>query len=298
MLKKVDPVNTELEAFCQQFEQGYLLLNPYTAYVARPGVAASNWANDYLFPDMNSELAVGGVAPDSEPPFFVILDQTCDIYKASVPFIHVSPVFNGAKHYSAKGIQRIRDRRVGYLYALSALALEELLTESQRAEQVKVQNPDDWAWVVDLRIQIPLDKGVLLDRDRIPGFASRKDQLEFGRELGNRADRPALPLVVSDYLIPALTRAVQDAEGVLGGVQFRVAADGIMNPTGLELVLITRAGGVSADAVRELVTPVAESIERDSGVPCSVRACGTDNEVTAADFRDSDLLEIELAPED
>jgi hypothetical protein len=298
VLKSVRPFDPSLEVACHQFEQGHLLLNPFTVYVARPDVVASNWAKDFAFSDPAATLAVGGIAPGPEPPFFIILDQTCDVQKTNIPFLHVSPVYNGAKYYEVGSIQRVRDRRAfGYLYALTASNLEDLLTDVQREEQARSSAPGEWAWLADLRIQVPLDKGVLLDREVIAGFASREDQLALGRELGNRADRPALPTVATDYVIPALVRAVREAEELLRGVQFRLIADSISNPSWLELVLITPHSLASAESVREHIGRVVESVGMDIGIPCTVRSCGTDVQVSAADYRDSDLIDIDLAPD-
>ncbi len=295
MLRSVLPFDSDLVAACGRFEQGHLLLNPLTAYVARAGVVASSWATDHVFPNPPRSLEVGGVGSEPEPPFFIIRDQTCDVQKLNIPFIHASPVFNGSKHFKAGEIQRIRSRtQFLYYYAVTAPNLKNYLTNAQTAEQERKSDPDDWAWLVDLRIQIPLDKGVLVGRDVISAFASREDQIEFGQELGHRADRPALPTVVDDEMIPALERAVIDAEESLRGVQFRVITDSISNPTKLELVLITPHTGIDAETIRALIGDVVESVGNDIGVPCSVRSCGTDREVCAADYRDSNRIDINL----
>jgi hypothetical protein len=64
--------------------------------------------------------------------------------------------------------------------------------------------PVDGVWVADLRIEMPLEKSVLVGRQPIRAFASEQDEVAFGNYLARRRGRPALASVFNDVIRQAM----------------------------------------------------------------------------------------------
>ena len=113
-----------------------------------------------------------------ECPYGIITTQTCNIAERGPggiqPWIQVSPV------YSFESADALRDRL--YLFPLTAKSLPA------------------GAWAADLRLEVPLEKGILLDREPIDAFEEEDDEIEFGEILGRQRDRAALHDVVNNVL--------------------------------------------------------------------------------------------------
>lgn len=123
--------------------------------------------------------------PDDGPPLGIIVSQTCDVDEVGEPeqpWITVCPV------YELPGDDE--DRRYllskSYIYPLNGSKLP----------------AGDWA--ADLRIEIPIEKGWLVDRSRVAGFASESEADAFAHLLGVRRARPAL----ANDLVNAINRTL------------------------------------------------------------------------------------------
>ena len=291
MLRSSDPRPANLGDAIREFAQGDLLRASLTVYAATPGFTASAWAQHYEFPQSAGGLEAGGIAPNPEPPYVILLDQTCDIHKLNSPFVHVAPVYNAAGFFSERDCDRIAARAgFEYLLPLTAMGLEDALDASERARQEQ-PNGSRWLWVADSRVQIAVDKGVLLGRMPIPAFSEAEERLAFGDTLGRRRARPAYPYIVQDLVAPILAAARNASPDAFQGVEYRVIADSQVRPSRLELVLLTGRGGASPNAVMTALAPVLEELREATGLPCTVRDCGPAERVSAADYRASVLFD-------
>jgi len=155
----------------------------------------------------SSEDPVLGTAPgsrdwevvDDEAPggYVVVTSQTCDIAAAGPgrwhPFVDVSPVFEVPADYDANKLQNILKWEVSYLVPISPS-----LSSSQ--------------WVADLRLSMPISKGLLASRSPIEGFATEEDRLLFGEAIAIKKRRPALADVISYDLPRSLSNYIKTTE--------------------------------------------------------------------------------------
>lgn len=121
--------------------------------------------------DEDAGLNVVELAPDSRlaPAFVVLTSQTCDIGEEAdiweFPWVQVAPV------YQIHDIQLL-----------------------QRDYLVRLTGPDFQlaAYVADLRLELPIEKGVLVGVKVFPGFETEKDAIDFAEVLGRRRQRAAV----------------------------------------------------------------------------------------------------------
>jgi len=123
--------------------------------------------------------AIVELEPDQGPPFGLITSQTCEIVEERPdplqPWVQVAPVY-------------CCDPELGLL---------------DRDFVVRLNPPDldgGEAWIADLRIEVPVEKGMFVGRDPIEAFPTEADYDELGDLLGQRRGRPALHGVFHDVL--------------------------------------------------------------------------------------------------
>jgi hypothetical protein len=163
----------EVVAAAKKFQQGDLIAKPPIAYAA--SLANPVWeltrqeAADGEHDDMPVHLAID---PDDGPPFGIITSQTCDVAEDRPdplqPWFEVSPVV----------LCKLDDPLAGrdYTYPLRAFPA-----------------PEDEIYVVDLRLGVSIEKGLLVDRQPVDPFAgSEEERIAFGVMLGRRRTRAAL----------------------------------------------------------------------------------------------------------
>ncbi len=124
----------------------------------------------------------------------VVVSQSCDICEAkhTNPFICVAPVVDLSNSLqSSQKNDLIRHRYNDYVYL------------------TKQPQPDKF-FVADLRILLPLEKGALVSRQPIDGFATEGEQLIFADRLATRVRRPAYANVVHDMVIAPLNNWMRD----------------------------------------------------------------------------------------
>lgn len=158
----------------KKFQQGDLIVQPPIVYAA--SLRSPIWeltrviAEDAGDPDAApAHLAVDG---DEVPPYGIITSQTCDVAEDRPvpvqPWIDIAPVYTCDESNPLLG----RD----YVFRLDSM-----------------QAPDGKRWVADLRLSIPLEKGLLVRREPIDPFGgSEKERIAFGDALGKRLARAAL----------------------------------------------------------------------------------------------------------
>jgi hypothetical protein len=121
-----------------------------------------------------SEREIGFVeyefADPGKTPLAVITSQTCDVCEEGEPlqpWAQVSPLRRLPDEYAGKTLP-------DFLYAVSPPGLP------------------DGVWVVDLRIEVPIEKTVLVGKTAHSAFADEDAVIAFGDALGLRRDRAAL----------------------------------------------------------------------------------------------------------
>lgn len=130
-------------------------------------------------------------------PFVAITSQTCDICedgkrKPNMPWIEVAPAYDILPFLSNPG-QANQIRANGFKYLVPLTHPDFLLPET--------------LWVVDLRIEYPLEKSFLVDQAPRFGFSQEEHYQYFADKLASRRNRAALDSRVRDLIIAPLGAA-------------------------------------------------------------------------------------------
>jgi hypothetical protein len=171
----------------RRFKQGDLIRRPPFFYGVSSGSRIWGVAEEEDGADdpANDGSHVDELHPEESPEFGIITTQTCDLSeqgRPTQPWFQVSPV------YRLEGQSEEQER---------------LLSKAYTAELTGPDLPDG-RWVADLRIEVPLEKTVLVGRHPIAGFATEQEADDFGRRLGVRRARAAL----ADELVKAVIRLI------------------------------------------------------------------------------------------
>ena len=159
-------------------------------------------------------------------PYGLITTQTCDINETTPkhPWIHVAPVYRLEEgNLAAMVVQQ----RVSYLVPLAPPTLDGL-------------------WVVDLRLEVPVEKSWLVGRQPIESYAAEAGYEVLAQRLGAKRDRPALAntLVLGVYE-PLKTwlgkRAGREASAGVKEIRLRVGGTRLV-PYAANLVFIKDIG--------------------------------------------------------
>lgn len=180
------PWHEEVVAATSRFRQGHLVERPpffYSASLVYPvwdvtrGVAEAETE-----PQQTPEIVELDAA--AVPPYGVITNQTCEVAEESAtpmyPWVQVAPVYL----VEADSPLLARD----YIFTLTSQSLP------------------PGTWVADLRTEMPLEKGILVGRAPIEGFAIEADEIAFGRFLGRRRERAALASVFQTIIVATMKR--------------------------------------------------------------------------------------------
>lgn len=169
---------------------------------------------------------------DALPQFGIITSQTCDIAERGTteqPWIQVSPVYQLDSEEGLGG--RI------FLHRLSA---------PRFAGEI---------WVADFRLEVPLEKSVLVGREPMHGFADEQGAIEFAEKLGRRRDRAALADAVNDVLYRRLSKLMSNNRAkakrifeTIHGVGLAIAEGTRLEPIAVQAHFITVTGAVDEQA--------------------------------------------------
>lgn len=177
----------EVVEAAQKFQQGDLIAKPpivYAASLLHPIWELTRLEAAACEPDtVPAHLALD---PADAPPFGIITSQTCDIAEDRPepvqPWINVSPVL----------LVKDDDPLLGCDYACPLPAF---------------QAPAGECYVADLRLNVALEKGLLVDRDPIDPFdGSEEKRIAFGRLLGERHARAALAESIHTFISETLRK--------------------------------------------------------------------------------------------
>jgi len=175
----------------EPFLQGQLIERPPLFYAA--DLRHPVWETTRLVAKSVPEAEHGedfiDVAEDHRPPYGIITTQSCDLTEEGrpvlrQPWLAVAPVIEVAADSS------LRDR--DYIYPLAPPSLE------------------GGEWAADLRIEIPLEKSILVGRTPIDAFPDEAGAVAFANYLARRRGRPALASVFHEVL-SGTTRRLKDA---------------------------------------------------------------------------------------
>jgi hypothetical protein len=160
------------------FLQGHLIARPPLFYAA-----------DLHYPVWRTTRVVAGesdgnlgedfvdLAPEDRPPFGIITTQSCDLAEErpepQQPWLAVAPVYAVAEESS------LLDRE--YIFTLACASIE--------------GEGEGQAWVADLRVEMPLEKSLLVGRTPIEALIGEEEYIRFANFLARRRGRPALASV-------------------------------------------------------------------------------------------------------
>ncbi|HEY1714605.1 MAG TPA: hypothetical protein VGG07_17020 [Solirubrobacteraceae bacterium] len=173
----------------EPFLQGHLIVQPPLFYVA--DLKHPIWGTTRLIADAMPEADQGedfvDLALEDRPPYGIITTQSCDLSeerpKPRQPWLAVAPV------YRVSDDSPVRDR--DYVFELAPPEL------------------DGEIWVADLRIEMPLEKGLLVGRAPIDAFPDEDGYIAFGNFLARRRGRPALASVFHE-VVSVTTRRLKE----------------------------------------------------------------------------------------
>lgn len=171
------------------FLQGNLVARPpffYAADLRHPVWTTSRLVADSLHPEECGEDFVD-VHEDQRPAYGIITTQSCDLSEERPdprqPWLAVAPV------YRVDGGSSLLDR--DHIYRLAPPKL------------------NGEVWMDDLRIEMPLEKSLLVGRSPIDAFPDEDGYIQFARFLARRRGRPALASVVHEVL-SGVTRRLKE----------------------------------------------------------------------------------------
>ncbi len=171
-----------------RFKQGDLIERPpffYYAALRRP-LWGTEEADEVEEGEEFDVVDLGG--PDAGPPYGIITTQTCDLNEERRDPLH--PWFQIAPVYKLVG------------------TLDEVEATLQRQYLFKLHAPvlTEGTWVADLRIEVPLEKSVLVGKEPIEAFDSEAGYIAFAARIGRRRDRAALASELVDAVAKSLSR--------------------------------------------------------------------------------------------
>lgn len=214
----------------EPFRQGHMIELPPVFYAA-----------DFRYPLFGTTASLAETVPEEErgedfvdfaeedrPPFGIITTQSCDLAEERAvpqqPWLAVAPVYEVA---ADSGI----------------LGRDFICTLDHPASERNVL-------VADVRIEMPLEKGLLVGRSPIESFESEKGYVDFANWLARRRGRPALASVVHT-VVSATTKTIRDESGANRSLARRarpnvyklmmaIEEGNRMAPTAIKIYVITR----------------------------------------------------------
>lgn len=178
-----------------QWRQGHLIRGNLCVWLGVGGAQDPVTGDDF---SNEGEALTAATAGIGDTGYMAIVSQTCDIAATGPgmrhPFIQVCPVRDIGTAFSTDKVNQIRDGEVvEYVYLTAA---PELTKE----------------WAVDLRLSVPVSKGVLVARQPIEGFASEEDELVLAARIAAKFERPALHDYLSKELVNDFTTFLSTAK--------------------------------------------------------------------------------------
>jgi hypothetical protein len=210
-----------------QYEQGDLVEKPGFFYIgsARHGIwRFTREVGDASLPDELFELD-----QEEAPPWGMITTETCDLVEEEgtprQPWVAIAPVYK-IEGLDSNKLSLLENGRVAYMRKLTAPRF------------------NGEVWVVDVRVEFPVEKSWLVGRSPVQAFQSAQEKIELATFLSRRRNRPVLANDLHKELLTPLRRWIERAKGrreaILSRVlEVRVAISGSpLAPDGALLILI------------------------------------------------------------
>lgn len=219
-----------------RWRQGHLLVDIPVLWLAPPG-------SDVFTGVQHPADHIAPVFDGTGYPW-IITTQTCDLGGTAPgdrhPFLAVAPVIH-ASMLDKNRVRLARERRTGDLVPVSSPYPGYEPAASEASE-----------WFADLRLEVPISKTVLLDRDPIEGFATEDEYIAFAEMLGYKKRRPALHAALAEDLPRLLDKFVSQngaRKRCFAKVeQIRILiADQRLNPSSAVFYIITNGVALTDD---------------------------------------------------
>lgn len=207
------------------FRQGHILDNIPLIYMGAP---TSLW----LGPSQAIGALHGSLEARTEEPIALrrgmITTQGCDICKKTHPWIGVVPVYDATNYFDSSRIGNVANGKVDYLLPL---------TPPSCLEGEK--------WVADMRIEIPVEKSILLHREPVAAYRDEKDYGNVARRLAYLRQRPDVAEACLDHVAKPLFSFFRAKTAEVPGLgelldHVRIFQDNPMQPTQVQAILILR----------------------------------------------------------
>jgi hypothetical protein len=182
-----EPWAPEVLAALERWRQGHLLAVEKGVWLG-PAGSDDPVTGDSL-PGNQGELRARS-ATFGDTGYMAVISQTCDIGGGPGqrhPFVHACPVRDIAK-FSPEKIRLIRDRQVNDYVSLTQPPVAEV------------------EWAVDLRVTVPISKGVLAATEPVEGFATADDEIQLGHRVASKFIRPAVHDVLAGAVFDSLRK--------------------------------------------------------------------------------------------
>lgn len=160
------------------FAQGDVVERPPFLYHADLNHPVWRRSLDYVEAGVQTRNEAVVASETMLPRFGVITTQTCDVTEEDVdqpskPWVQIAPVYDGASTINS-GFRTLLKKGRGprHLFHLPDV-------------------PEDGFWVADLRIEVPVEKGWLLDRQPMKALPDAVWRARFTRAIGRVRTRPA-----------------------------------------------------------------------------------------------------------
>jgi hypothetical protein len=183
----------EVKEALQRFLQGHLIELPplfYGANLDYPIWSLSSVLDESdEVPDEERRDTIADLAHDQRPPYGILLTQTCDLAEERPnprqPWVQIAPVYRFDRESSLLARE--------YVHELDPPTI-----------------PGE-VWAADLRIEVPLEKSVLVGRQPIEAFPDEAGYVDFASVLARRRGRPAFSSVVHEVVTVTMRRLKEES---------------------------------------------------------------------------------------
>lgn len=255
-----------------RFRQGHIIEDIPVVYVGSTNNA--HWrAGTFLSNESNPARGVNVSIEEGFPlRHALILSQGCDIQKPHA-WISVAPVYNALDRLDKGEIGNIRSGRTQHLLALAP----------------------PWAtegtfMVADLRLSVPVEKTVLLDREPLEAYTDASDYINVGIRLatlsGGRSD--VADAVLDGVVDPFFAWTVANEFNEF--TEVRVTQDSFHSPSVSGLFVITPQPDQIDPDVFEQAFPIVYEAASDRGITVEFVRLVSLETMTAAEYRSSQLV--------
>lgn len=253
-----------------QWRQGHVLDGVPLVVVGAPSETTPIWA-------VASRIDPGVAgAPllmerDSVPRRAMIVSQGCEVVKLTFPAVTVVPVYEATNVLTESQQQSARAGQTWHLVHLTA----------------------EWArtgfWVADLRLELPVDKTLLLGKTPMDAFSDEVGYSKLAERLATSRQRAAVPQPTIDHIVTPLREhlaSVRAAGGSpLDGVrEVRIASNHYTAPTSVTLFVIADLGASVDASIWMTAVDAVQPRASANGIALVGPEITTMWEMTAADY--------------